>query len=70
MDLHKEFIELTEWFLRSDELDADGHCPDPHQILACATDSENVDDLMENVPEERIGEVLAWAMNVDIERCD
>lgn len=67
MSFHKQVEELTEWMLRSEPLDHDRGCPDPHKILACVTGEDDVYELMANIPEDKIGEVLAWAMNVDIQ---
>jgi hypothetical protein len=67
LDIHKEFLEFTERVLRSDQLDRDSQAPDLHQLLSCIADGDDVYELMENIPDERIGEVLTWVMNVDIQ---
>ena len=66
MDLHKQFIEFTERTLLSDALDKDPAAPDLHEILATWAEGEDIFELMANIPEEQIGEVLTWVMNVDV----
>ena len=66
MDLHKQFIEFTERTLLSDVLDRDPEAPDLHDILASWADGEDIFELMANIPEDQIGEVLTWVMNVDV----
>ncbi len=66
MDLHKQFLDFTEQALKSDILDRSSENPDLHSILEPLADGDDVYDLMGNIPDERIGEVLGWAMNVDM----
>ncbi len=66
MDLHKQFIEFTERTLQSDVLDRDAGAPDLHAILASWAEGEDIFELMANIPEDQIGEVLTWVMNVDV----
>lgn len=69
-EFQKQFLEFTERSLGSDVLDADPQAPDLHHILASLAEGEDVWDLMTNIPEDRIGEVLTWVMNVDVPESD
>ena len=64
MDLHKEFLEFTKWALSS-ESSVESPASDPHKLLSNLGDEEYIYDLMSTVPDDQIGEVLSWAMNVD-----
>ncbi|MBN1946517.1 MAG: hypothetical protein JW797_12660 [Bradymonadales bacterium] len=57
---------MTQWILESDVLERDPDHPDPHKLLAGMAGEEDVYEMMASIPEDKIGEVLAWALNVDI----
>lgn len=65
MSVHQSFVEFAQRAM-SAEADGDPNAPDVHQILACLADGEDIYELMRRIPDDKIGEVLSWLMNVDL----
>lgn len=64
MDFHKQFMEFTATALRSDWLDRDTGLPDLHDILAPLADGDEIYEFMGAIPDDRIAEVLGFAMGL------
>lgn len=67
MDLHKQFLEFSATALRADWLDRDTDLPDLHAILAPLADGDEIYEFMGAIPDERIGEVLGFALSLGYE---
>ena len=64
MNVHQSFVEFAQRAMSAK--DRDPNAPDVHHILARLADGEDIYELMRRIPDDKIGEVLAWLMNVDL----